>query len=77
MGNFLYSAFILWNCLLSYKSINDKITTELQMSDAVVNKDLLRFYTPKGFKPIDLNNYQSLGPSGITKQPKVQTTGAE
>ncbi|WHY94792.1 LTA synthase family protein [Neobacillus cucumis] len=61
----------------AYKSINDKISTELQMSDAVVNKDLLRFYTPKGFKPIDPNDYQYLGPNGNTKQPKVQTTGAQ
>ncbi|MCM2533047.1 LTA synthase family protein [Neobacillus pocheonensis] len=61
----------------AYKSINDKVTAELQMSDQVVNKDLLRFYSPKGFKPINPNDYQYLGPKGKSKQSKVQTTAAE
>jgi lipoteichoic acid synthase len=34
------------------------------MSDKVVNKDLLRFYKPAGFTPIDPNKYQYLGPKG-------------
>lgn len=31
--------------------------TMLELSDKVVNGDLLRFYTPNGFKPIDPANY--------------------
>ncbi|MGM0876892.1 MAG: LTA synthase family protein [Bacillota bacterium] len=30
---------------------------KLQMSDKIVNQDLLRFYTPEGFEPIDPSNY--------------------
>ncbi|MED4225119.1 LTA synthase family protein [Neobacillus cucumis] len=59
----------------AYKSISDKVQQELQMSDDVVSKDLLRFYTPTGFKPIDPNNYQYLGPKGKSQQSKVQTSG--
>ncbi|MDP4086198.1 MAG: LTA synthase family protein [Bacillota bacterium] len=61
----------------AYKTINDKVTAELQMSDEVVTKDLLRFYTPNGFTPINPNQYQYLGPKGKSKQPKVQTSGTE
>lgn len=32
--------------------------TMLELSDKVVNGDLLRFYTPNGFKPIDPANYE-------------------
>lgn len=58
------------------KTINDKVISELQMSDDVVNRDLLRFYTPKGFKPINPNDYQYLGPKGKTKA-KVTTSSTE
>ncbi|MFD0896667.1 LTA synthase family protein [Loigolactobacillus binensis] len=34
-----------------------KVQNELQLSDAVNNKNLLRFYTPAGFKPVDPENY--------------------
>jgi lipoteichoic acid synthase len=27
------------------------------MSDRIVNQDLLRFYTPEGFKPVDPSDY--------------------
>jgi len=50
-----------------YKSIMNKVATELQMSDEVVTKDLLRFYTPNGYKPINPNDYQYLGPEGSSK----------
>lgn len=30
---------------------------KLDLSDRVVNGDLLRFYTPKGFKPVDRSKY--------------------
>jgi lipoteichoic acid synthase len=46
------------------QGIDSKVKTELQMSDKVVNKDLLRFYKPAGFTPIDPNKYQYLGPKG-------------
>jgi lipoteichoic acid synthase len=35
------------------KMVNDKLT----LSDKVVNGDLLRFYTPKGFVPVDRSKY--------------------
>lgn len=44
-------------------SFSDKVKNELQMSDMVVNQDLLRFYHPNGFKPINPNDYQYLGPT--------------
>jgi lipoteichoic acid synthase len=31
--------------------------TKLDLSDKVVYGDLLRFYTPKGFKPVDPSKY--------------------
>ena len=37
---------------------------ELQMSDEVVYKDLLRFYKPNGYTPINPNDYEYLGPKG-------------
>ncbi len=43
-------------------SFSDKVKNELQMSDMVVNQDLLRFYHPYGFKPINPSDYQYLGP---------------
>ncbi|WP_137597024.1 LTA synthase family protein [Paucilactobacillus kaifaensis] len=33
------------------------VTTELNLSDKVVNGDLLRFYTPKGFKKVDKTDF--------------------
>lgn len=56
-------------------SINNQVVNELDMSDKVVNEDLLRFYTPAGFKPINPNDYQYLGPKGKSNQKQVQTTG--
>jgi lipoteichoic acid synthase len=44
--------------------IDQKVKTELQMSDEVVYKDLLRFYKPKGFTPINPDDYEYLGPKG-------------
>jgi lipoteichoic acid synthase len=46
----------------SCSSISNKVKNELQMSDMIVNQDLLRFYHPNGFKPINPNDYQYLGP---------------
>lgn len=38
-------------------SIQNHITTELSLSDRVIYGDLLRFYTPKGFKPVDSKDF--------------------
>jgi lipoteichoic acid synthase len=46
------------------KPIDEKVKTELQMSDEIVYKDLLRFYKPNGYAPIDPNKYEYLGPKG-------------
>jgi lipoteichoic acid synthase len=46
------------------KVTSDKVKTELQMSDEVVYKDLLRFYKPQGYKAINPNDYEYLGPKG-------------
>ncbi|WP_251553719.1 LTA synthase family protein [Neobacillus muris] len=46
------------------KAISDKVNTELQMSDEIVYKDLLRFYKPEGYTPINPNDYEYLGPKG-------------
>jgi len=36
----------------------EKVELELQMSDNIVYKDLLRFYKPEGFTPINREDYQ-------------------
>ena len=46
------------------KAIGEKVNTELQMSDEIVYKDLLRFYKPQGYTPINPNDYEYLGPKG-------------
>ncbi|MDQ6599215.1 LTA synthase family protein [Bacillus salipaludis] len=51
----------------SCKDIDEKVKTELQMSDEVVYKDLLRFYKPEGYTPINPDDYEYLGPKGTTK----------
>ncbi len=40
----------------------EKAKTELQMSDNIVYKDLLRFYTPEGFVPINREDYLYVKP---------------
>jgi lipoteichoic acid synthase len=64
----------LLNSNAQCKDIDSRVKTELQMSDDIVNKDLLRFYKPKGFKPINPDDYQYLGPKG-KKATVVNTTG--
>ena len=49
------------------KDIDNKVHTELDMSDEVVYKDLLRFYKPQGFTPINPDDYEYLG-KGKTKK---------
>ena len=55
------------------KVLDTKVRTELQMSDEVVQKDLLRFYQPPGFKPINPDDFQYLGPKD-KPQKTVKTT---
>jgi lipoteichoic acid synthase len=44
------------------KVIAEKVATELLISDEIVYKDLLRFYQPAGFTPIDPNDFEYLAP---------------
>jgi len=39
------------------KKYQDMVKRKLDLSDKVVNGDLLRFYTPKGFEPVDREGY--------------------
>lgn len=39
------------------KAMKKEVDYKLQLSDKVVNGDLLRFYTPKGFTPVDRSQY--------------------
>jgi lipoteichoic acid synthase len=39
------------------KKFQDMVKRKLDLSDKVVNGDLLRFYTPKGFEPVDRDRY--------------------
>lgn len=39
------------------KQLQDRVENILALSDNVVNGDLLRFYTPKGFTPVDRSKY--------------------
>ncbi|MBD7908901.1 LTA synthase family protein [Sporosarcina gallistercoris] len=38
-------------------SIKQEVNRKLELSDKVVNGDLLRFYTPKGFTPVDRTQF--------------------
>lgn len=40
------------------KKFEEIARMKLQMSDKIVNQDLLRFYTPEGFTPINPSDYQ-------------------
>ncbi|WP_100331318.1 LTA synthase family protein [Bacillus xiapuensis] len=39
------------------KQIEEFVDKRLQVSDKIVNEDLLRFHKPKGFKPVDPDDY--------------------
>jgi lipoteichoic acid synthase len=49
-----------------------KVETELQTSDTVNNKNLLRFYTPKGFTPVDPEKYNYHNDFGKIKEIEKQ-----
>ncbi|CAH0344706.1 LTA synthase family protein [Bacillus sp. CECT 9360] len=54
----------------------EMVETMLGLSDEVVNGDLLRFYTPNGYKPIDPADYDYTH-SDDDEEPKVETTEEE
>lgn len=56
------STGILFEDNSACKNIDNKVKTGLQMSDEIVYKDLLRFYKPNGYTPINPDDYQYLGP---------------
>ncbi|MGE7676139.1 LTA synthase family protein [Lysinibacillus sp. NPDC094403] len=39
------------------KTLKNNVDRKLELSDKVVNGDLLRFYTPKGYTPVDPSKY--------------------
>lgn len=41
-----------------YKELDEQAKMKLKISDEIVYKDLLRFYTPEGFTPINRKDYQ-------------------
>lgn len=47
-----------------------KVDKELSLSDSLNNKNLLRFYTPKGFKKVDASNYNYA--DGLEKEIQIQ-----
>lgn len=48
----------------------DFVTKELHLSDSLNQKNLLRFYTPKGFTPVQANNYNYS--NGLQKAEKIE-----
>jgi lipoteichoic acid synthase len=45
---------------------------KLQMSDKIVNQDLLRFYTPEGFEPVDPSKYDYTNHNESDVEPEVK-----
>ena len=43
---------------IEYKDLDEQAKMKLKISDEIVYKDLLRFYTPEGFTPINRKDYQ-------------------
>ncbi|MDR0137697.1 LTA synthase family protein [Metabacillus idriensis] len=44
------------------KQTEEMVDKKLNLSDQIVYGDLLRFYTPKGFDPVDPTKYRYMGP---------------
>ncbi|MCM3595917.1 LTA synthase family protein [Metabacillus idriensis] len=44
------------------KQTEEMVDKKLNLSDQIVYGDLLRFYTPKGFEPVDPSKYRYMGP---------------
>jgi lipoteichoic acid synthase len=53
-----------------YKELVDQAAMKLKISDDIVYKDLLRFYTPEGFTPIDPKDYQYMKPADEKNEKK-------
>ena len=55
-------------------SIQNHVTTELSLSDRVIYGDLLRFYTPKGFKKVDPKDFTYNYTTALSNLKKAQKT---
>lgn len=53
----------------------NQVTTELSLSDRVMNSDLLRFYTPKGFSKVVKSDYSYNKKTALAKLKKAQKKG--
>ncbi|MEH7524657.1 LTA synthase family protein, partial [Bacillus sp. JJ1503] len=58
-----------------YAHLAEKAKAELQISDNIVYKDLLRFYQPDGYEPIDRNDYQYIKKEDPIKSETEKQTG--
>ncbi|CZQ99086.1 sulfatase [Trichococcus palustris] len=56
-GNLIYQTPEVTEAVAAIRS---KAETQLAMSDHIINGDLLRFYTPDGFVPVDKSEYSYL-----------------
>lgn len=54
--------------------IQNGVTTQLSLSDRVIYGDLLRFYTPKGFKKVNTKDFTYKYSTALDNLKKVQTT---
>lgn len=52
----------------SIKQAEEMAQTKLELSDKVVNQDLLRFYTPAGFKKVDPSKYNYNNPNPVSSE---------
>jgi len=52
--------------------LQKKVNKELNLSDSLNTKNLLRFYTPKDFKKVDASNYNYA--DGLEKEIKIQNS---
>ena len=60
--------------LVEAEKFQEIVKNKLSLSDRVVNRDLLRFYTPKNFAPVDRSqyNYNNVENEGIIDTDNVQ-----
>ncbi|RBP90625.1 lipoteichoic acid synthase [Cytobacillus firmus] len=60
------------------KKLQESAEQKLALSDKVVNGDLLRFYTPENFEPVDRSKYDYKAESnGVNKKNEVTDESAE
>ena len=53
--------------------MSNRVTTELSLSDRVINGDLLRFYHPAGFTKVDKKDYSYKKSTALKKLKKART----